>query len=554
MAALQCEICGGKLIAKAGGLFECDSCGMQYDKTRIQEMVQEIKGTVKVEGMVEVKGTITVEGASNKDSFLRRGELALESRKWAEAMICYDNALNADPECAQAYLGKVCAEYRCSVPDQLAQFKNAWIYKSDSFQKACRFGSPALKSQLQGYEEQIKENIRAEKYHNLCKQYSAAKEISDYQTCAEAFEKMGNYRDCAALAQVCRQTVAELQLARENRRQQNLAIEQQIREKVALARNMLSVGSFHCVAVNCNGKAHVIGKNMAEVSQWTQLKMAVCIPDGVVGLRKDGTCCVFHKYDRTKFKPIERWSNIKLIDSNNDWVVGLRYNGTVISNVSGVENWQDITDITVGYNFILGLKSNGTVVSCGTNADTSAWTDVVMLGRGGSNPIAIKSDGTVYGYNATLTEGVIAATGCMGAFPPAFVKPDGTMYYEHIYVREGSDGNYARARVRRLKEMKDVVAVYPDGKTLFVLFKDGRIRTYFESGIGKDKTEELCLFDDYDAYAEPILRQMKEKEEAVRRKHLQSQLWTQAGLCPNCGGTFKKGFFGIKCTGCGRSK
>lgn len=554
MAALQCEICGGKLMGRPGGIFECDSCGMEYDTAWAKAKIQEIKGTVKVEGTVQVTGSVKVEGTSSKDSFLRRGELALESSKWTEAMVCYDNALNADPECAQAYLGKVCAEYRCKTPDQLARFKNVWIYKSDSFQKAHRFGTPALKAQLEGYEEQIKENIRAEKYHNLCEQYSTAKEISDYQTCAEAFEKMGSYRDCTALAQVCRQKIADLQQAKENRRQQNLAMEQQMREKISLARNMLSVGYFHCVVVDCHGKVSVVGKNMAEVSQWTQIKMAVCIPDGVVGLKKDGTCCVFHKYDRTKFKPIERWNNIRLIDSNDDWVVGLCYNGTVASNISGVENWKDIVDITVGHKFILGLKSDGTVVSYGTSVDTSTWTDVVMLGRGGSHPIAIKSDGTVCGYNATLTEGVIAATGCMGAFPPAFVKPDGTMYFEHIYVAEGSDGNYARSRVRRLKEMKDVVAVYPEGKTLFVLFQDGRVRTYFDSGIGRDKTEELRLFDDYDAYAEPVLRQMKEKEEAVRRRHLQSQQWTQAGLCPNCGGAFKKGFFGIKCTGCGRSK
>ena len=70
MAALQCEICGGKLMAKAGGLFECEYCGMQYDKTRIQEMVQEIKGTVQVEGTVEVKGTVKVEGGVNTASLL----------------------------------------------------------------------------------------------------------------------------------------------------------------------------------------------------------------------------------------------------------------------------------------------------------------------------------------------------------------------------------------------------------------------------------------------------------------------------------------------------
>ena len=48
--------------------------------------------------------------------------------------------------------------------------------------------------------------------------------------------------------------------------------------------------------------------------------------------------------------------------------------------------------------------------------------------------------------------------------------------------------------------------------------------------------------------------EVDEKEEAVRRRHLQSQKWTQAGLCPRCGGTFKKGFFGTRCTGCGHSK
>ena len=30
-AKLECEICGGKLIGKPGGIFECESCGMEYD-------------------------------------------------------------------------------------------------------------------------------------------------------------------------------------------------------------------------------------------------------------------------------------------------------------------------------------------------------------------------------------------------------------------------------------------------------------------------------------------------------------------------------------------
>ena len=51
-AALQCEICGGKLVGKPGGIFECDSCGMEYSTELAKAKIQEIKGTVKVEGTV----------------------------------------------------------------------------------------------------------------------------------------------------------------------------------------------------------------------------------------------------------------------------------------------------------------------------------------------------------------------------------------------------------------------------------------------------------------------------------------------------------------------
>ena len=63
-AALQCEICGGKLVGKPGGIFECDSCGMEYSTEWAKQKIQEIKGTVKVEGTVEVTGKVQVEGGT----------------------------------------------------------------------------------------------------------------------------------------------------------------------------------------------------------------------------------------------------------------------------------------------------------------------------------------------------------------------------------------------------------------------------------------------------------------------------------------------------------
>lgn len=49
MAALVCDLCGGKLIMGSGGIATCESCGMEYSSDRMKEKVQEIKGTVRVD-------------------------------------------------------------------------------------------------------------------------------------------------------------------------------------------------------------------------------------------------------------------------------------------------------------------------------------------------------------------------------------------------------------------------------------------------------------------------------------------------------------------------
>ena len=49
MAALQCELCGGKLVGKPGGIFECDSCGMEYSTEWAKAKIQEIKGVLSIE-------------------------------------------------------------------------------------------------------------------------------------------------------------------------------------------------------------------------------------------------------------------------------------------------------------------------------------------------------------------------------------------------------------------------------------------------------------------------------------------------------------------------
>lgn len=49
MAALVCDICGGKLVVGAGGIAVCENCGMEHSLDRMKEKVQEIKGVVRID-------------------------------------------------------------------------------------------------------------------------------------------------------------------------------------------------------------------------------------------------------------------------------------------------------------------------------------------------------------------------------------------------------------------------------------------------------------------------------------------------------------------------
>jgi len=228
MAALTCEICGGKLTAKSGGIFECDSCGMQYDKTRVQEMVQEIKGTVKVEGTVEVQGAVRIEGAVRVDnrsdakncalrgiqimetSSLLDGRYDYNKEKRAEVAGVLNDALKIDPTCAEAHIGFLFREYWVSNFDELAEYvrKNAHdIRCSVYYENAEKYSRGTdLHSQLMAVvDDFVKEKIE--------KDYQEALQLMQqkgYVSAAEIFEKLSGYQDADQLCKKCQEEAKKL--------------------------------------------------------------------------------------------------------------------------------------------------------------------------------------------------------------------------------------------------------------------------------------------------------------------------------------------------------
>ena len=163
-AALQCEICGGKLVGKPGGIFECDSCGMEYSTEWAKQKIQEIRGTVKVEGTVEVTGkvqveggTVNVEGAATKESLLKRAKMCYADGDWEKAAELLEQVLNADPECGEAYLYRAAVNMKCKTLEELRkQYEDIYhddVLRHPDVEKAFQFATGALKQMLLGWKQ-----------------------------------------------------------------------------------------------------------------------------------------------------------------------------------------------------------------------------------------------------------------------------------------------------------------------------------------------------------------------------------------------------------------
>ena len=110
--------------------------------------------------------TATVEtNAPGVTSLLKRAALFLEDGDTASAREYYDRVLDIDPECAEAYMGKVCAETGCRKESDLGALNYCVDMRGD-WQKAVRFASAAQKQTYTGYMVSVRARVE-EHCHEL---------------------------------------------------------------------------------------------------------------------------------------------------------------------------------------------------------------------------------------------------------------------------------------------------------------------------------------------------------------------------------------------------
>lgn len=169
---------------------------------------------------------------------LRRAFLFLEDGDWTSADEYCERVLDLEPENAEAYLGKLMAELRCSRREALRACQ-APFDGSDNYQKALRFGGAALQEELRGAAKTVRER---EAQRRLQARYEdAARRLQEpctpeaYREAAAAFAHISGYRDADARAQECLRRAEELEQRRAAEQAQRLRTQKRLRRTAIIA-------------------------------------------------------------------------------------------------------------------------------------------------------------------------------------------------------------------------------------------------------------------------------------------------------------------------------
>lgn len=139
---------------------------------------------------------------SNINTFLKRVFMFLEDRNWNDADEYCEKVLDIDPECAEAYLGKLMAKLGVRKREHLGKLKNTF-FNEESYQKILRFGNEELKSELKKYNEEIVERNRYLAYTDAIKAFNRANTFDSCKKAAELFGSLGSYKNSDMLKQKC---------------------------------------------------------------------------------------------------------------------------------------------------------------------------------------------------------------------------------------------------------------------------------------------------------------------------------------------------------------
>ena len=391
---------------------------------------------------------------------LRRGNLFLEDRDWDNANVYFDKVLDLDPECAEAYLGKLMAELQVSERAALASCAQPFVGNGNCL-KALRFGSETLKEELTGYNNACWERVRQEQERQK-QQQERQKQQQERQKQQQEWQK---------------QVREQQERVRQERLHKGCT-------QAASASKLIAAGADHTVGLKTDGTVVSAGRN-ADISSWQGIVAVSAGSKHTIGLKTDGTMVAIGSNASGRCE-VSDWRDIEAISAGECHTVGLKRNGTVVAvgqnwvHQCDVSSWRNIVAVSAGANHIVGLKKDGTVVATGSNyfgqLNVSDWRDIVAVSAGFRHTVGLRFDGTV------------VATG-------------------------NNDSGQCN-----VKSWRDIVAVSAGGRHTVGLKRDGTVVAVGVNEKGQCNVNNWKLFNNLDA-----LEQERAEQKARRVAELEQQ-------------------------------
>ena len=179
-----------------------------YDMSKIgfiQDLTRGISKVLDADKQPEsVKETVVVQqaGESEIEPLLKRAFMFLEDGNWNSADEYCERVLDMDPECAEAYLGKLMASLQVKTRAGLKNTAEPFD-DENSYEKAYRFAEEGLRKELKDCNTFIRERNEQARLEGIyCKAKKAmqsGKSEVDYKGAARQFQAISVYKDAAIL-------------------------------------------------------------------------------------------------------------------------------------------------------------------------------------------------------------------------------------------------------------------------------------------------------------------------------------------------------------------
>lgn len=492
MALLQCEICGGKLTGRAGGIYECDFCGMQYDAAWAKTKIQEIKGTVKVEGTVQIAGTVKIDDGIDVAKTIQYGWTALEDMDWPRASACFDKVIDQEPENAEAYLGRLMAKKKERRRGNLSLY-GINMAETPEGRAILRYGSGEIKELMQKLDadyqaEARKRQLERERRQAQERQEEEQARRKEEQEHQRKIQKLQQMRPLIQPVQnMVQHFTKNVVIAMSEDGTLRASEDYYFEGPDSKRRNMPNLKQFTDVVAF--QYPYILSADGTLRSAQSKLYMenvkSIC---GAFVVRYDGSVRLIPE-KKTSFgvqmysdefqNAAESLENISLLMHNGNTAVGLRRDGTVISTDeaqnSTLMKWKDIVSVSMSWEGVLGLRKDGTIAVLGYEDEAeilSTWTDIVSL-HDQIGIVGLRKDGTVvstlrddWGKDPFASWKYVMAIYQIGGVSTIGLPAEGPMYN---YGKSPSE--YWGAD----REETDVVAIHDLGGTLCFLKSNGNV-------------------------------------------------------------------------------